>query len=69
VKKFSMRPIEYPDVKPDVFTEETAPKWLTSENTVKGSTMDTRWFWNDHILTLKVGESKDTDFQRITRVE
>ena len=51
------------------FTEETAPDWLTSKNTVKGSTMDDRWFWTDHVLKLEVGQSIDTDFSRITRIE
>ena len=50
------------------FDEKTAPAWLTSVNTVPGSTMDSRWFWNDYILTLEVGESRDTDFQKITRL-
>lgn len=50
------------------FSEDTAPDWLTSSKTIKGSTMDCRWFWEDHILTLKVGESKLTDFQKITRI-
>jgi hypothetical protein len=49
------------------FSENTAPKWLTCENTVPGSTMDDRWFWEKHVLTLEVGESIDTDFRRITR--
>lgn len=51
------------------FSEATAPDWLTSRNTVRGSTMDNRWFWVDHVLTLQVGESVDTDFQKITRIE
>lgn len=50
------------------FTELTAPKWLCKGGR-KGSTMDNRWFWNEHILTLKVGEHKDTDFQRIERIK
>ena len=49
------------------FTEESAPSWLTSCNTVKGSTMDERWFWKGHVLTLNVGESVETDFTKITR--
>ena len=53
----------------EYFTEEDAPDWLTSKNTVKGSTMDHRWFWTDHILTLEVGGSIETDFRKITRVE
>lgn len=50
------------------FLESEAPEWLTSENTVPGSTMDARWFWQEHVLTLEVGESVDTDFSRIIRI-
>lgn len=50
------------------FTEHNAPLWLTSEDTIKGSTMDMRWFWKDHVLTLDIGESIDTDFHTITRI-
>ncbi len=50
------------------FTESTAPDWLTGAKTVKGSTMDCRWFWEDHILTLGVGQSEDSNFRRITRI-
>ncbi|QJT71139.1 hypothetical protein GR11A_00102 [Vibrio phage vB_VcorM_GR11A] len=50
------------------FTETSAPDWLTSVNTVVGSTMDQRWFWKEHVLTLEVGQHVDTDFRRITRV-
>lgn len=31
--------------------------------------MDHRWFWNEHVMTLQVGQSVDTDFQTVTRVE
>jgi len=31
--------------------------------------MDGRWFWTDHVLTLNVGDSVDTDFQTITRID
>lgn len=51
------------------FTEDTAPNWLTCDKTIKGSTMDDRWFWNDHVLTLKVGQSIKTDFWNIERTE
>lgn len=51
------------------FSEDNAPEWLTSENSIKGSTMDQRWFWTDHVLTLHVGESIETDFNIITRTE
>ena len=52
----------------EVFTQCDAPKWLTSEDSVKGSTMDNRWFWFDHVLTLGVGQSIETDFRKITRI-
>ncbi len=52
-----------------VFTEDEAPEWLTGENTVKGFTMDNRWFWKDHVLTLEVSESIETDFVAIKRIE
>lgn len=50
------------------FAEEDAPDWLTSKNIRRGSTMDNRWFWTGHVLTLQVGESVETDFHTITRV-
>lgn len=53
----------------EVFTPTTAPDWLTSKNTVRGSTMDNRWFWTDHVLALAVGECVSTDFRRIFRVQ
>lgn len=55
------------DSPPVEFSEDTAPKYLKYGG-IKGSTMDNRWFWNDHVMTLAIGESIDTDFQRITRV-
>lgn len=51
-----------------VFGVDDAPDWLTSYNTVPGSTMDNRWFWTDHVLTLQVGQSVETDFHVIKRV-
>lgn len=51
------------------FSELDAPDWLTSINTIPGSTMDDRWFWTDYVLTLQIGKSVKTDFQTITRVE
>jgi len=53
---------------PKTFTEDTAPWWL-KEGGVAGSTMDNRWFWNNHVMTLEVGSSVDTDFQTITRLK
>lgn len=54
---------------PERFSEVDAPDWLTSVNTRPGSTMDHRWFWDRHVLTLQVGQSVETDFQIVTRVE
>lgn len=58
----------YFQMPPKEITELTAPKWLTSEDTIPGSTADTRWFWKDHVLTLEVGKSVNTDFWHIHRV-
>lgn len=65
--KFSMQHQDF-DTAPVIFTEETAPKWLC-EGGRAGSTIDNRWFWNGYVLTLKVGQSVDTDFRTITRIE
>lgn len=54
---------------PEVFTDSSAPDWITSANTQRGSTMDNRWFWENHVLKLSVGDSIDTDFRTITRIE
>jgi len=69
VKRFSMKSRfeSFGCLEPEIFTEDTAPDWLTSKNTIKGSTMDGRWFWTDHVLKLEVGASIETDFQVITR--
>jgi len=55
--------------KEQFFTDKDAPVWLTSENTVKGSTMDNRCFWNDVVLNLDVGCKTETDFNVIERIE
>lgn len=68
MKTFSMKHRFFKDLEPRLFDEETAPDWLTSKNSIPGSTMDGRWFWNEHVLTLEVNESINTDFQTITRV-
>jgi len=53
----------------EYFTHRNAPDWLTSKNTIKGSTMDHRFFWNDYVMKLNVNESVSTDFRRITRID
>ena len=52
---------------PEYFNTATAPDWLCKGGR-EGSTGDMRWFWNDHVLVLKVGQYIDTDFRRIERV-
>lgn len=64
--QFKMTHNYFPD-EPQRFTEATAPDWLTGTNTRAGSTMDSRWFWVRHCLTLQIGESAHTDFRTITR--
>ena len=49
------------------FDEADAPNWLRRGG-LKGSTMCNRWFWHEHIKTLNVGEYKETDFHKITRL-
>ena len=68
MKTFSMVHLYAKESKPKLFDESNAPDWLTSKNTTKGSTMDDRWFWNDHVLQLGINESIKTDFQIITRL-
>lgn len=64
---FSMQH-KFLDLEPKTFSEHDAPDWLTSKNTVPGSTMDCRWFWLEHVLALELGNSIETDFQTITRI-
>lgn len=66
--KFRMIHLIFYGGNPEIFTENTAPKWLR-EGGLKGSTMDNRWFWDEHVMTLRVGEHVDTDFRRIERIE
>jgi len=66
--QFKMTHNHFEKSEPEYFDEDTAPDWLTSTNTVKGSTMDSRWFWNEYVLTLEVGQSIETDFRTIKRL-
>ena len=43
------------------FNEESPPDWLTSNAY--------NWWWIDHVLTLKIGESIESDFRKILRTE
>jgi len=48
IKVFSLEDIIFKTV--SYFSELDAPDWLTSKNTVKGSTMDNRWFWEGYVM-------------------
>ena len=65
--KFQIKSLFFDTI--ETFTELDPPIWLSSEDSFPGSTMDNRWFWKEHVLTLSVGESIDTDFNTITRLE
>ncbi|CAM0035192.1 hypothetical protein VPHD164_0026 [Vibrio phage D164] len=67
-KKFTMTSSIFEDSPVVEFDEESAPEWLCKGGR-KGSTMDNRWFWNGHVLTLPVGGSVKTDFQLIKRIK
>lgn len=57
----------YVDLPPVEFNEDNAPDWLKFGGR-EGSTMDNRWFWNRHVMTLEVGGTVNTDHQTIKRV-
>jgi len=61
MKKFKMSHRIMKNLDDEFFDENHPPKWLIKR--------DNLWFWNDHILTLPVNGSKDTDFRTITRIE
>ena len=66
-KEFEMTHLFWKGLETDVFTEDTAPKWLRFGG-IKGSTMCNRWFWGGHIMKLEVGESIKTDYNEIRRI-
>ena len=66
--QFEMTHNFFTDAEPERFTEHDAPDWLTSANQTPGGTMDNRWFWNGHVLTLAVGATVQTEFRTIKRV-
>lgn len=68
IKSFRMHHRFFRSAPVQEFTEETAPSWLKFGG-FPGSTMDNRWFWNDHVMKLEVGQSIKTDFQEITRTQ
>jgi hypothetical protein len=44
----------------EIHHESDLPSWLLHK--------DNKWFLQKHVLTLPVGQSIDTDFQKITRI-
>jgi len=50
-----------------LFDETDPPGWLLGGR--PGSTMDLRWFWTGHVLTLDVGQSVQTECNTIIRVD
>lgn len=45
----------------EFFTEENPPWWLVSK--------DYKWWYDDYILELEVGEAKEGDFRKIERIK
>lgn len=58
--------VESPNGALTIFFESDPPAWLVGGR--EGSTMDNRWFLRDHVLTLAVDASVQTDFTTITRI-
>ena len=58
-KHFKMIHLVYKTVKE--FKESNPPKWLLHDEFL--------WWWNDHVLKLKVGKHIDSDFRRIKRIK
>ena len=67
VMQFIMRHKFLEKQKSEMFDENTAPDWLTSKNTIPGSTMDMRWFW-EKVQKLPVGGMIETDFNIILKL-
>ena len=59
-KRFKMEHLVFNEVDRD-FPESNPPWWLVS-NAFK-------WWWDGFVLKLDVGESIESDFQKITRIE
>jgi hypothetical protein len=60
MKQFELQHLFFDDKGPESFSTDTPPKWLVSR--------EYKWFWEKHVLTLEVGGSIKTDFNKITRV-
>lgn len=58
MKSFELKHSVFPNTV-SVFTEADPPSWLISKENL--------WFYEQHVLSLGIGESADTDFNKITR--
>jgi len=45
----------------EYFTDESPPKWLIDR--------EFKWFYDGYVMKLEVGNSVDTDFRKIERIE
>jgi len=61
MKKFQMTHLFMKTAPTIEFTEDKPPMWLLTKSF--------KWWWNEHVLTWKVGKHIDSDFQRIKRIE
>ena len=59
MKEFKAEHLFFPDCINN-FTEENPPNWVI---------IDDGWWWKGHVLTLNVGKSIESDFQKITRTK
>lgn len=65
VYKFKLTPLFLGEEK--FFDENNAPDWLKFGGR-KGSTMCNRWFWNDYIMKMEVGDVLKMDWNTIERL-
>jgi len=60
IKLFKMKHLFFTD-RCSTFTEINPPTWIIHR--------DNHWWWQEHVLTLDIGKSIDSSFNRITRVK
>lgn len=59
MKKFSIKHLVYGTEK--FYTEDNLPGWMDTE--------DFKWFRDEYVLSLNVGEMKNAEHLLITRIE
>ena len=57
---FKMTHLFFKHVPPTIFDEDNLPEWLNHKAF--------RWWYDDYIAKLEIGEHRDSDFQRIERI-